>query len=64
MCQEIPLSLKYIQLTSMTSSALALILFLTSNHFTNKAILQEKERVAQERLNIETIHAELEALRN
>jgi len=64
MCQEAPLSLDYIQLTSMTSSALALILFLTSNYFGNRAIMREKERVAKERLNIENIHAELEALRN
>jgi len=63
MCQEEPLGLKYIQLTSMTSSALALILFLISNHFTNKFIMKEKERVTKERLNIETIHAELEALK-
>ena len=63
MCQEEPLGLKYIQLTSMTSSTLALILFLISNHFTNKAIIIEQERVAKERLNIETIHAELEALK-
>jgi hypothetical protein len=63
MCQDVPLSLDYIQLTSMTSSALALILFLTTNHFTNKSIMKEKERIAQERLNIENIHAELEALK-
>ncbi len=56
-------SLEYIQLTSMVASAISLILFIVSNYYTEKYLLRKKERVKQERLNIEQIHAELEALK-
>jgi len=62
MCEE-SLSLQYIQLTSMNTAALSLLLFLISNHYTEKKILKEKERLASDRLTIEKIHAELEALK-
>jgi len=48
----------------MNTTALSLILFLISNHYAGKRILKEKKRLAQERLTIEKIHAELEALKN
>lgn len=57
------LSLSYIQLSSMLSSAMALILFVISNYYAQKTILKHKEKVASDRLNIEQIHAELEALK-
>ena len=62
MCTD-ELSLNYIQLTSMSMSAIALILFVISHYYTEKRILKEKEQRASDRLNIEQIHAELEALR-
>ena len=62
MCEE-SLSLQYIQLTSMNTTALSLLLFIISNHYTEKKILKEKERLASDRLTIEEIHAELEALK-
>jgi hypothetical protein len=62
MCQE-ELSLNYIQLTSMFASAISLILFVISNHYAQKNLLKEKEKIASDRLNIEQIHAELEALK-
>ena len=63
MCYD-ELSINYIQLTSMSMSAIALILFVISNYYGEKRILKEKEKLASERLNIEEIHAELEALKN
>jgi len=63
MCED-HLSLNYIQLTSMIASAITLILLIIANHYTQKLILLEKERLATDRLNIESIHAELEALKN
>jgi len=57
------LSLIYIQLTSMSMSAISLILFVITNYYGEKRILREKKRLATERLNIEQIHAELEALK-
>lgn len=62
-CKE-SLSLEYIQLTSMIASSISLILLVFSNYYTQKRTLMEKERIATERLNIEKIHAELEALKN
>jgi hypothetical protein len=58
------LSLDYIQLTSMTMSTLSLILLVVVNHFVQKKILEEQERIARDRLNIENIYEELEALKN
>jgi hypothetical protein len=62
MCYD-KLSLNYIQLTSMSMSAIALILLVISNYYGEKRILREKEKLATDRLNIEQIHAELEALK-
>ena len=62
MCQE-KLSLNYIQLTSMFASSISIILFIISNYYTEKNLLKERERLAKDRLNIEQIHAELEALK-
>ena len=62
MCYE-KQSLNYIQLTSMSMSAIALILFVITNYYSQKRLLKEKERMASDRLNIEQIHAELEALK-
>ena len=62
MCYD-ELSINYIQLTSMSMSAITLILFVISNYYGEKRILREKEKLASERLNIEQIHAELEALK-
>ena len=62
MCYE-EYSLNYIQLTSMFTSAIALILFVITNHYAQKNLLKEKEKLAIDRLNIEEIHAELEALK-
>ena len=62
MCYE-HYSLNYIQLTSLISSAITLILFVISNYFAEKHMLLAKEKLAVERLNIEQIHAELEALK-
>ncbi|CAA6805296.1 MAG: Unknown protein [uncultured Sulfurovum sp.] len=58
------LSLTYIQLTSMITSAIALILFILTNYYAQKTMLKEKEKIASDRLNIEQIHAELEALKH
>lgn len=63
MCDN-QLGLSYIQLTSMITSAIALILFIITNHYAQKTILKEKEKIASDRLNIEQIHAELEALKH
>ncbi|CAA6815273.1 MAG: Unknown protein [uncultured Sulfurovum sp.] len=57
-------SINYIQLTSMLTAAIALILFLISNFYAQKILLKEKEKIASDRLNIEQIHAELEALKH
>ena len=57
------LSLSYVQLTSMLASVITLILFVITNYYNQKRLLKERERVATDRLNIEQIHAELEALR-
>jgi len=62
MCHEV-LSLNYIQLTSMFASAIALTLFVITNYYAQKNLLKEKEKLATDRLNIEEIHAELEALK-
>ena len=64
LCKESDLSLNYIQLTSMITSALALIIVVISNYYLQKRILLEKERMATDRLNIDEIHAELEALQH
>ena len=64
LCEESDLSLNYIQLTSMITSAFALIIVIISNYYLQKRILLEKERRATERLNIDEIHAELEALQH
>ena len=61
-CQE-ELSVKYIQLTSILTATFSIIIFAISNYYIEKKILAEKERIAAERLNIEEIHAELEALK-
>lgn len=58
------LTLIYIQLTSMSMSAISIILFIITNYYEEKRLLKEKEKLAKERLNIEKIHAELEALKN
>ena len=60
---ESPLSLNYIQLTSMVASSITLILFIITNYYTQQNIRLEKERVKNDRQNIDNIHAELEALR-
>ncbi len=62
MCHE-ELSLNYIQLTSLFASAISLILWVTTNHYAQKKIKKEKEELERDRLNIEKIHAELEALK-
>ena len=63
MCYEEE-SLNYIQLTAMISSTITLTLFIISNHYAQKNILKAKEKMASDRLNIEQIHAELEALKS
>jgi len=60
---ENSLSLNYIQLTSMVASSITLILFIITNYYTQRNIRLEKERVTNDRQNIDNIHAELEALR-
>jgi hypothetical protein len=62
MCYD-KLSLTYIQLTSMSMSAISLILYIITNYYTQKKLLEEKEKLATDRLNIDEIHAELEALK-
>ena len=62
MCKD-SLSLQYIQLTSMNTATLSLLLLIISNYYTEKKILKEKERLATDRLTIQEIHAELEALK-
>ena len=62
MCYD-ELSLNYIQLTSMSTSSISLILFVIANYYGEKRLLKEKERIASDRLNIEQIHAEIEALK-
>ncbi|CAA6816530.1 MAG: Unknown protein [uncultured Sulfurovum sp.] len=57
------LSLNYIKLTSMSMSAISLVLFVLSNYYGQKKLLREKEKIATDRLNIEQIHAELEAMK-
>lgn len=61
MCEE-KLTLNYIQLTSMFSASFSIIVFIITNYYTEKKILAERKRIASERLNIEKIHAEIEAL--
>ena len=61
MCEE-ELTINYIQLTSMLTAAFSILIFAIANHYTEKKILAENERIATDRLNIEEIHAELEAL--
>lgn len=56
-------SLNYIQLTSIITSSITVILLAISNYFTEKRVLEEKKRAERDRLNIEQIHAELEALK-
>jgi len=62
MCHH-KLSLEYIHLTSMIMSTIVLVLLVITNHYVQKTLLKEKERMAKERLNIEDIHLELEALK-
>jgi len=64
LCSEEQLTLPFIQLTSMTMSAISLILYVITKYYGEKRVLREKERLATDRLNIEEIHAELEALKN
>jgi len=64
LCSNEKISLPFIQLTVMTMSAFSIILFVISNYYEEKKALREKERLETERLNIEKIHAELEALKN
>jgi len=59
---EEELTINFIQLSSMITSALSILIFAIANHYTEKKILAEKKRIATDRLNIEEIHAELEAL--
>jgi hypothetical protein len=47
----------------MFASAISLILFVISNYYAQKHLLKEREKLAMDRLNIEQIHAELEALK-
>ena len=61
---ENPLSLNYIQLTSMIASCITFILFVITYYYTLKRTRLEKERIENDRQNIENIHAELEALKN
>jgi hypothetical protein len=58
------LPLIYIELTSMTMSAISIILFIIANYYEERRLLREREKLAKERLTIEEIHAELEALKN
>jgi len=58
------LMLDYIQLTSMSTATISLILFVIANHYAQKSLLRRKEKEARDRLNIESIHAELEALKH
>lgn len=48
----------------MITSAFSLIIVVISNYYLQKRILLEKERMATDRLNIDEIHAELEALQH
>ncbi len=61
MCKE-ELSIHYIQLTSMLTAAFSILISAIANYYTEKKILEEKKRIEAERLNIEEIHAELQAL--
>ena len=47
----------------MLTAAFSILIFAIANHYTEKKILAEKKRIEAERLNIEEIHAELEALK-
>ncbi len=57
------LTINFIQLTSMLTAAFSILIFAVGNHYLEKKILAEKERIAAERLNIEAIHSEIKALR-
>lgn len=59
----LPLNLEYIWMNSLIMSTLSLVLFVIVNHFVQKRLLEEQERIAKDRLNIESIHQELEALK-
>ena len=59
-CKE--LTMNYIQLTSVITATFSIIIFAIANYYTEKRILAEKERIEADRLNIEKIHAEIEAL--
>jgi hypothetical protein len=47
----------------MFASTIAITLFVITNYYAQKNLLKEKEKLASDRLNIEEIHAELEALK-
>ena len=58
------ITLPYIQLTSLVSSIITLILFIISNYYMQKEILKKNEKLATDRLTIDSIHEELERLKN
>lgn len=62
MCQG-DFNLNFIQLTSMIMSSISLVLFVVSSYYGERRVLREKKRLEEDRLNIEEIHAELEALK-
>ncbi len=63
LCHYNELILDYVRLMSMSTSSITLILFVITNYYGEKKLLREKEKLATDRLNIEQIHAELEALK-
>jgi len=58
------LTIQYIQLTALISVAITLILLVISNYYAQKDILKKKEKLATDRLTIDSIHEELERLKN
>ena len=55
--------LQHIQLTAMNTALLSLILLIGTNYYAEKELKREKERLANDRMVIDEIHAELEALK-
>jgi len=56
-------SIQFVQILLMVIASLALIGLLVSNYYIQKIQLVRQIKEAENRLNIEIIHAELEALR-
>jgi len=63
-CKEESLPIQQIQLTSIIATLISLILLIISHYYTQKRLAEEQKKIKLDRLNIEQIHQELEALKN